>query len=150
MKTILSLGIILALATTIFSCKKYPEGPALSLRSKKGRVANKWKIDKWFIGGVDSAMYYAAEGTWIELTKDGKASAVQVQKYGTQSLTTTFTGNWQFVDDKEVLGWVLTDDLTNTADATTFDILKLKEKEMWLLDEDDNANKTEEIRLIPY
>ena len=149
MNKTISFAIISFILMGIFSCKKYPEGPSLTIRSKKGRVANKWKIDKWLIGGVDSAQYYAAEGTWVELTKDGKATAVQVKKFGTLSLTTNFTGDWEFSDDKDVLGWVLTDDLNNDTDTTTFDILKLKEKEMWLLDENSNANKTEEIHLIP-
>ncbi|MBL4752609.1 MAG: hypothetical protein JKY52_03265 [Flavobacteriales bacterium] len=149
MNKTVSFAMITLILMGLFSCKKYPEGPALTIRSKKGRVANKWKIDKWLIGGVDSAQFYAAEGTWVELTKDGEATAVQVQKFGLLSITTNFTGEWLFSDDKDILGWILTDDLTNTTDTSTFDILKLKEKEMWLIDEDNNPNKTEEIHLIP-
>jgi len=150
MKTIIGLGVTLAMLTTLFSCKKYPEGPSLTIRSKKGRVANKWKIDKWLIGGVDSATYYAAEGTWIELTKDGKVTAAQVQTNGILSLTTNFTGEWQFSDDKEKFAWIITDDLGSPADTNDFQILKLKNKEFWLLDEDDNPNQTAELHLTPF
>ena len=150
MKTIVSLGITLALITALFSCKKYPEGPALTIRSKKGRVANKWKIDKFLIGGVDSAAFYAAEGTRIEFTKDGKVTATQVETNGVQLKTTNYTGIWEFADDKKVLGWIISDDSSNDVDTSGFNILKLKEKEMWLEDEDNNPKKTTELHLTPF
>lgn len=34
----------------IVSCKKYDEGPCFSLRSKKARITNEWKIEKEYIG----------------------------------------------------------------------------------------------------
>jgi hypothetical protein len=41
---ILCIGI----TSTYTSCKKYDEGPALSLKSKKARVANEWIIEYAF------------------------------------------------------------------------------------------------------
>ena len=150
MKTTISFAIITVLLLSLFSCKKYPEGPSLTIRSKEGRVDNKWKIDKWIIGGVDSVMYYAAEGTFIELTKDGKVTATQIQAYGGQTLTTTYTGEWQFSDNKEELAWIITDNWGNPADTSVFNILKLKHKEFWIEDEDDDPNKTSVLQLIPF
>ena len=150
MKSTISFAILTLILISLFSCKKYPEGPSLSIRSKKGRIANKWKIDKWLIGGIDSTMYYAAEGTFIELTKNGKVTATQIQSDGVQTLTTTFTGEWQFSDDKEKFAWIITDNWGNPADTNTFTILKLKHKEFWLLDENNNPNKTAEIQLVPF
>lgn len=37
-----------------FGCKKYPEGPILSLRTKHERLSGDWKIKTYTIGGVDS------------------------------------------------------------------------------------------------
>ena len=67
-KHLITLAALLFLCAP--ACKKYDEGPALSLRSKKSRIANKWKVDKLFKNGVDSTKYYAAEGTWAETDKD--------------------------------------------------------------------------------
>ena len=150
MKTAISFAIICFIIISLFSCKKYPEGPSLTIRSKKGRVANKWKIDKWLIGGVDSTTYYAAEGSFIDLTKEGGVTATQIKTDGLQSTTIKYTGEWQFSDDKEVFAWIITDDQGNPADTNTFTILKLKNKEFWVRDEDDNPNKTAELQLIPF
>ena len=35
-------------------CKKYPEGPAFSLRTKKQRVTGGWEIETFLINGADS------------------------------------------------------------------------------------------------
>lgn len=97
-------------------CKKYDEGPALSLKSKKSRVANKWKIEKAtdLEDGTDITADYAGE-IW-EFTKDG-----DYKENG------NLKGTWVFSSDKEELI------ITKTGDnPKTFKILKLKEKEMWL------------------
>ncbi|MBW8051355.1 MAG: hypothetical protein FVQ77_13650 [Cytophagales bacterium] len=122
------------LMATLFytGCKKYDEGPALSLRSKKGRVANVWKI-QWaydFNNGVETTADFAGE-TW-EFTRKGEFTERDqgiVDKIGT----------WELVSDKKVL---FIDMLSGGGDDT-YDILKLKEKEMWLKDQN------EELHLIP-
>jgi hypothetical protein len=38
-----AVGTIIALS----GCKKYEDGPGLSLSSKKSRVVANWKIKKW-------------------------------------------------------------------------------------------------------
>ena len=37
----------------ITSCKKYPDGPEFSLRTRKERLANTWKVDNYKINGTD-------------------------------------------------------------------------------------------------
>jgi len=117
--------------TSMTGCKKYEEGPALSLKSKKGRVANKWKIDYAFDiddNQVVTSDYtgetweFAKDGEWIERDND------VIDKSGT----------WDFISDKESIK--ITKDNNN---IDYYDILKLKSKEMWLKDKD------EELHLIP-
>ncbi|MBN4052068.1 hypothetical protein JYT53_01050 [Cytophagaceae bacterium AH-315-L13] len=117
--------------TSMTGCKKYEEGPALSLKSKKGRVANKWKIDYAFDiddNQVVTSDYtgetweFAKDGEWIERDND------VIDKSGT----------WGFISDKESIK--ITKDNNN---IDYYDILKLKSKEMWLKDKD------EELHLIP-
>lgn len=70
MKTILKTSLISILVIlTIGACKKYEEGPAISLRSKEKRLCQTWKLVSWTENGdiVDMGdIFY----TW-ELSKNG-------------------------------------------------------------------------------
>jgi hypothetical protein len=51
--------LFLIIAILIFGgCKKYPEGPSLSLLTKKERVTNDWVIDKYFVDDTDNTQAY--------------------------------------------------------------------------------------------
>lgn len=112
------------------SCKKYEEGPGFSLRSKKERVANLWTIVYAYDykDSINITADYADE-TW-DFTKGGDF----VEK---DNGSIDKTGTWEFVSDKEkvVVKFQL--------DTLTYDILKLKENELWLKDAE------EELHLIP-
>src|SRR5688572_24864194 len=53
MKKIIVLALCIITLGTLNSCKKYEDGPAFSLRSKKSRVAAEWNVKKYTYGGVD-------------------------------------------------------------------------------------------------
>lgn len=131
MKTIIKTltGTILSVSL-LTSCKKYEEGPAFSLRSKTERVANSWKIEYAYdrIDNLNITADYKGE-TW-EFTKKNnfvKRDNGMVDK----------TGTWEFVSNKEKITIKLP--LT----THTYDILRLREKELWLRDSE------EELHLIP-
>ncbi|MBL7812551.1 MAG: hypothetical protein JNL57_10040 [Bacteroidetes bacterium] len=79
----------LALAgTLVFSSCKYKDGPKVSLRSKRDRVSNEWKIDKmtWMV--IDD------QGNLVE--KD-VTSDVNSDTFGFSSIfTTSRTGSYSF------------------------------------------------------
>lgn len=50
----LSLVLVSAFAVVFTGCK-YEEGPAISLRNKRDRVANEWKISGYQINGTEDA-----------------------------------------------------------------------------------------------
>lgn len=112
------------------SCKKYEEGPGFSLRSKKERVANLWKVDYAYNlrDRVITTADYTGD-TW-EFTKNGNF----VER---DNGSVDKTGTWEFVNDKEKITIKL------PLDTHTYDILKLREKELWLKDAE------EELHLIP-
>lgn len=43
--------------TLVFGCKKYPEGPKISLRTIKHRLSGDWEITRFEVNGVDSLAY---------------------------------------------------------------------------------------------
>ena len=122
----ISLAAIILGAVTLSSCGKYEEGPAVSLRTKKGRVANTWTVVKYMENGVDyTSSFNSAFGNYqIDFVKDG-----------TYTLSGTVigvpfsdAGTWELVDDKMALQ-TLSNQSGSTPDKTT--IIKLKEQELW-------------------
>jgi len=101
-----------------YSCKKYEEGPLISLRTKTARVANDWKLNKAEQDGVDiTANYPSAEQTF---TKDGK--------YTASINGLSYAGTWEFDSKKENI----LIKIDGSTDQSKFKIIRLKEKELWL------------------
>ena len=129
MKKNLSYLIAILITIGIFGCGQYEEGPGVSLRSKKARVANVWKIEYAFDLGdkVEITADYTGE-KW-GFSKDGsftESSDGVVEK----------TGNWEFINDKDEIS------ISTPGDMDVYKILKLKENEMWILSQE------EEIHLV--
>lgn len=117
----LPISIIALLILVCLSCKKYEEGPIISLRSKIKRVANEWKIVKVTVDGQD-------------LTSTFKSIYYVFKKDGTMSLNvsippnlTTIEGKWSFANKKEQIQFFYDD---TPEDLHSMDILMLTENEM--------------------
>ena len=125
--TTLLLGLALVFGST--SCK-YEEGPALSLRSKKARVAGEWVIEKTIDsdGTVDSDW----DGFEITFDKDGTGKQSYTYDIGGTSTTQTIDFKWEFTDSKKKIK--ITDEDGDSEEST---ILKLKNDEMWIKDADN-------------
>lgn len=123
-------AIALIAAGTFTGCKKYEEGPSLSLRSKKARVANEWRVEYAYDleDGEINTSDFTGE-TW-EFTKKGEWIE---REYGVIEKS----GTWEFISDKESIK------ITKPNNVDYYNILKLKENEMWLRDGD------EELHLVP-
>ncbi len=136
MKTKLSVSVIILGALIMLglqSCKKYPEGPAFSLRTKTERVSNTWKVDNYKINNSD---YTSLMSSYTEtFTKEGDYSYTWGSLDG--------TGKWAFQNDKEQIK------LTGTKNQDSHDlvILKLEEKSFWYYYMD--GNDKHELHLIP-
>lgn len=155
----ITLAVLITFLTIgIYSCKKYEEGPALSLRTKKARVAGTWKVEKFIDdNGIDRTTdwknRYASEK--IEFGKDGSynGSFINTVVYGGQTKETA--GTWEFDDKKTLLLWpapinpVSTPGTISTGGSTDnmsdFKILKLSNKEIWIRSD----LGTEEYHLVP-
>ncbi len=134
-KVLLSIAVICGIA--IASCKKYEEGPAMSLRSKKARIAGEWTIDKVYFNGTDVTSSFMPSGTTYKMTidKGGSWNDATTNSSG----TTTSKGTWEFVDKKENLKMVT--EGSGDADGDTSIIVKLKNKELWF-DQKSGSNTT--------
>lgn len=110
----------------IVSCKKYEDGPILSLRSKKERISNVWVIETATRNGVDVTGSY--KDYVLTLTKSGSATLqLKVDFFGTDVFLQT-NGTWSLEELKNNLRL----DFENNDFDRYYEITKLKEQELGL------------------
>lgn len=137
-KVLIAVSVIgLLSGTALTSCKKYEEGPSLSLRSRKARVANTWKIEQYLVNGSDqtSGINALLPNYTETYDKDGNYSFAYTNNSG--------SGRWEFQNsDLEIKR----NGVSNQSSETLI-ILKLKEKEFWY--KIVSGNDVEEVHLVP-
>ena len=127
-----ALGILFTVVIGLTSRSKYEENPAISLQTKKTRIANTWVVAEAYNEGNDVSSDY--DQFELYMSKDGDATLQAEYYFNDIKITTETDGTWKFEDSKETLAL---DYENNDADAT-YQILKLTSSEMWLLAEGDN------------
>ncbi len=137
MKRIIFASVILISFIALDSCKKYEEGPALSLRSKKARVANTWKVEQYLFNGSDQTSFFnSVLPNYREVyDKDGNYSFSYDSNSG--------SGRWEFQNDN----LEIKRSGVSSQSSEVLYILKLKEKEFWYYVMD--GSDREEVHLIP-
>lgn len=158
MKKIVLLSTMFILVAFLFNgCSKFEEGPGISLKSKKARLANTWSIEKiinqdtgdemtvmeMFAGGEDTEdLGFDMElDLQLSFEKDGNMEMIMAYSIFGMSFESSAPGTWEFVGDT---GLEVTIDMsgmdmegeTNT-DATDpetmeYNILRLASNELWL------------------
>ncbi len=112
------LCLIVLVSAFVFSCKKYDEGPLISIASKETRVANVWKVTKAInLNGTDTTNAFYLH-KWEFTNKFSVIFQINQQKY---------FGRWQFTQGKSNLEIVY-----DSLPTQTYLIKRLKEKEMIL------------------
>lgn len=114
-----NLVTVLVLAVMLAGCKKYEEGPLLSLRSKNARVANTWKVEQYLLNGVDKTNEWA--GYTETYTKEGAFSFSSGSIAG--------AGVWEWQNDKNE---IKRSGISKMSSQTLY-ILRLKENKFWYL-----------------
>jgi hypothetical protein len=123
-KNIRIIPALFILTVLIFSsCKKYPDGPELSLRSKKARAAGEWSIDKVIENGSDVTGTFNSfyPDYLMILDKDGSYTK-RASGYPDEH------GKWNFQRNNEEIYSI--EDGVNVGE--TMKILRLKNKELWV------------------
>ena len=119
MKNTFSLiAIVAVVAFSPTACKKYEDGPALSLRTKKARITNTWRyVSVTGTNGVDYSAQFA--NVTLDMQKDGI--------YTITEGSIVETGTWNFSSDKEAVTFI-----PNAGSSVAAKILRLTNKELWL------------------
>ena len=75
MRFLISRYLLFALVSVLISsCKKYPDGPGISFRSKTSRIGATWYLEQYFLNDVDETdPYYALYGQyyWMTISRSG-------------------------------------------------------------------------------
>lgn len=108
-----AMGILAA------SCNKYPEGPALSIRTATHRVVNTWKPELVTVNNTDVTGSYSSVSYTETYDKDGN--------YSYNTSVGGGSGKWSFESNKTAVR------RNGVSGQPTVDmeILRLKEKEFW-------------------
>ena len=132
-KTLAVIVLLSALTLPIIhSCKKYEEGPTLSIRTRAERVANNWKVENYKINGDDFTSLVS--GYTESFTKKGAYSYSWGILGG--------SGTWKFQNKDEEIK--LSGD--DGQSSRTLIILKLEEKAFWYYYMDGNDKN--ELHLV--
>lgn len=137
----LALCIIMTASSMLTSCKKYEEGPALSFRSKKERVAGTWEVTTVIQNGMEIPAGPVSM-TW-EFNKNG----TYIRKSTNLETGTIYqeSGTWEFKDKKSCIEISVQVSGSPNFYFERWDIVKLMEKELWI--EYYQANEKYEIHL---
>jgi hypothetical protein len=135
MKKIIYAFVILA-GLQFASCGKYEEGPGFSLRSKTGRLAGEWTIEKMTVDGQDITAFAAALITNTEFTKDGDYTVTGMDLFSSEPFTEK--SKWAFSDDNSKVELTFED-----GSKSSIEILRLTNSEFWGKDVDSTGSVTE-------
>ena len=133
------LALVAMTLVMLWSCGKYEDGPAISLRSKTGRLAGTWVYDKVLQNGVD-VTDQSTEGETFEFTieRDGTYSTVFSYTFFGQVTSGEDNGTWEFGDDE-----TFTTKSNNSNFSQTVTITRLTNSEFWTKSKDSNGDVTE-------
>ena len=134
----LKLTSLLFAAMLIFgtSCGKYPDGPGFSLRTKKARLVNTWKVT--YATDANDDITENTAGVTLTIDEEGN------WKTGcetTNGAVQEETGTWQLSNDKDIL--ILTHDDATITIPQQWKINRLKNDELWLENAQANGASAE-------
>jgi hypothetical protein len=133
--------VLLAMVLVSVGCKKYEDGPGLSLRSKRERIINTWKAEVALMDDVDATAWFS---DWeLDIREDGR---IVITDLDDRDSVVTQNGFWDFVNEQQEVRFLYTVPAV-AADRKTVTILRLKDKEFWYRDATDSV--VWEMHLIP-
>jgi hypothetical protein len=127
--------IVLLIAAFLPGCKKYDEGPLLSLYSKETRVAGTWYFQNVWYGGKDSTEHYRyqyLDFLSVKKSNGGAFSwnhnlmATSADEYPIEG------GTWRFLADKDSIEMVVYKNTLTDSVVLQWKINRLAYTEFWI------------------
>lgn len=138
--------MVLALIGVVImnSCRKYEEGPNISLRKKEARVTNNWRIESAQLNGNEVSLdpYYAKQKHYMY--RDGKYILTIIDPVSLEARN--LQGTWTLYDNDRKIA-LTTKNFSGNIDSTNdFNILKLYNKQFWIRKTDNSL----ELHFVPF
>jgi hypothetical protein len=73
--SLLALLFIALTLTSIQGCKKYEDGPAISLRSRSARLSNTWRVENYKVNGDDYTSLVSGYSEQVKLSGNDSQSS---------------------------------------------------------------------------
>ena len=137
LKNLILLLTVFAFVLTA-SCKKYPDGPLLSLYTRQHRVVGYWDVEYFSINGNDSTSYLKSNSLYGKYdfgkSQNGRADFL----YYNNAHTYSAEGYWAFDNDDQYIKIDITHASQHLnigpfgSESCRWTIQRLKEKELWL------------------
>jgi len=136
------LATLLCCICALTACRKYENGPRITVISKNARVQNNWEVDFISFGNFLVNTDYE-DLNWEIMDNDSIAIT-----YNDGTSNKVISGKWELSFSKTVFEWALSDFSAHPEfpmDSTVqLDISKLKQDEFWFYD-----NNNYLVRLKP-
>ena len=131
----------LLLLVVVAGCNKYEDGPGFSLEPKKARLVNEWQMSSAYQNGADRTADFNAAfaGYLLDIRRDNTYT-LSYSPYSVGSASDN--GHWEFNSDKTHVIFT-----NSNGDASDYQILRLKEKELWVRYHDSGDEW--EVHLVP-
>lgn len=126
---------VVASVLMLTSCSPYEEGPAISFRSRTERLCNEWRLTRLYLNGTEQTLSSFDQQTTLEFKDNGTVNYSYAVMDST-AIVITGSGTWEFNDDQTEVITKITYVLGGT-ETDTFKILRLKEEELWLENNQD-------------
>ncbi len=129
------IWIVLIALTALAGCKKYDEGPLMSLYSKGMRVAGTWYFQNVTYAGRDSTAHYPLQQlNFIYLKeRDGGAFTWNHNLYATSADANPLEGGkWKFYSDRDSFEMVIYKNQFKDSLVLHWRIKRLAYTEFWL------------------
>ncbi len=133
----------IVLSFALNSCQKFEEGPKISLRSRKARLTNDWKVSKaFFIEEDGSKTSIEPYEFYLTINKD---NSFESDVFGTGSWELTGGNQLTLKNSPPQSKHYIWEDQGILMIAKNFDVLRLKEQDLWLRTSELIALDGEEI-----
>lgn len=125
MKTKMILPALAFIAIVCSSCRKYEDGPGISLLPRKTRVENSWYVEKYLVNGVDSTTAYTQFWAGEFYDSDGSYHTTISRSTGV-SMPAQVYGTWEFQNHHREIKRTL-----DNGKSDVIEITRLKYNSFW-------------------